>query len=261
MWHYSPHQEVAIEHPASVIEKAQQMEHLLIQVEQGIGLEEACAQLNMRVNTRQLSLLQARYEAGKRRWEALLDGRFGHAQKVSLDIQEWLYERKRQQADLPTAQQHTATRLGQEIRVRFQVELKPWQINYALRKRGLTRPVGRPSCALQAETDTTSGDQPLTSDVVDNVGLFFLEAARQEMGVSETIEKVVQAARQTALESPSSSKPRLLTSGWSTLWSKLAHLLYLPLLGLERPSDLYYLSFAQNNDDLLLRQEGGKTRA
>jgi transposase len=228
-----------MEYPASVIEKAQQMEHLLIQVEQGIGLEEACAQLDIQVNARQLSLLQAKYQAGERRWEALLDGRFGHPQEVTLEIQEWLYERRRQQADLPAAQQQTTAQLRQEIQARFQVELNSWQINYALRKRGLTRPVGRPSHARQSETDTEPDDQPLTSGTVANVGVFFLEAARQEMGVSETIEKVVEDGRQAAQETSPASKSRLLISEWRTLWSKFDHLLYLPLLDLERPSDLY----------------------
>lgn len=216
------------------------MERLLIQVEQGSGLEGACAQLNMEVHARQLSLLQAKYQAGERRWEALLDGRFGHPQALTLDIQEWLYERKRRQADLPAAQQHTATQLGQEIQARFRVELKPWQINYALRKRGLTRPPGRPARACQSETDTVPDDQPSTSGAVANAGVFFLEAAKQEMGVTETIEKVVEEGRQAARKTSPAAKPRLLTSAWRTLWSKFDHLLYLPLLDLERPSDLYY---------------------
>lgn len=216
------------------------MEHLLTQVEQGRSLEEACAELNVEVSARQLSVLQARYQAGERRWEALLDGRFGHPQALTLDIQEWLYERKRQQAELPAAQQSTASQLGQEIQARFQVAVKPWQINYVLRKRGLTRPVGRPARACQSETETGPGDRPLSRGKVANAGVFFLEAAKQEMGVTETIENVVEHGRQTVRETSPVVPSRLLTSEWCTLRSKFDHLLYLPLLGLERPSDLYY---------------------
>lgn len=229
-----------MEYPASVIEKARRMEQLLIQVEQGRSLEAACAQLNVAVNARQLSVLQARYQAGDRRWEALLDGRFGHPQGLTRDLQEWLYARKRQQAELPAAQQSTASQLGQEIQARFQVAVQPWQINYALRKSGLTRPVGRPARAGPSETDPGPDAQPLTSDQVANVGVFFLEAAKQAMGVTETIESVVEPGRQTAPETALAVRPRLLTSAWATLWAKLDHLLYLPLLDLERPSDLYY---------------------
>ena len=102
-----------MEYPAKVREKAQQMEQLLLLIEQGTSLEEACAQLNVEVSERQLSRLQAKYQAGGRQWEALQDGRYGHRQGVTLEIENWLYARKRQEAGLPAKEQSTAAQLGQ----------------------------------------------------------------------------------------------------------------------------------------------------
>jgi hypothetical protein len=216
------------------------MEQLLLQIEQGASLEEACARLNVEVNAHQLSRLQAKYQAGERQWEALQDGRFGHQQGVTPEIETWLYARKRPEAGLPTMEQSTAAQLRQEIKTRFQVTLHNWQINYVLRKRGLTRPVGRPRCATESEDVGESKEEAVVTERVNNAGIFFLEAAKEEMGVVDTVKQVVEEGRQAALGEEPSPTPRLLVSEWTTIWPKLDHLLYLPVLGLERPSDLYY---------------------
>jgi transposase len=187
-----------MEYPAKVREKAQQMEQLLLQIEQGTSLEEACAQLNVEVSERQLSRLQAKYQAGERRWEVLQDGRFGHRQGVTPEIENWLYARKRQEAGQATSEQSTATQLGQEIELRFQVKLHPWQINYVLRQRGLTRPAGRPRQTDETENSGESQGEAVVTERVDNAGVFFLEAAKEEMGVVETMEQVIEEGRQDA---------------------------------------------------------------
>jgi hypothetical protein len=69
---------------------------------------------------------------------------------------------------------------------------------------------------------------------------FFLEAAKAEMGVVETVTESVETARQAYQEANQGVSMRLLTSFRETIWSKFDHLLYLPLLKLERPRDLYY---------------------
>ncbi len=229
-----------MEYPTKVIEKAQQMEQLLIQIEQGVSLDEACARLNVKVSDRQLNRLQAKYQAGERQWEALLDKRFGHRQGVTSEIETWLYARKCQEAGLPASEQSTAAQLVQEIETRFQVTVHRWQINYVLRKRGLTRPVGRPRCATESKSVGETKEEAVVTEQVDNAGVFFLEAAKKEMGVVETMEQVVEEGRQAMLGKEPLPIPRLLVSEWTTIWPKLDHLLYLPVLGLERPSDLYY---------------------
>ena len=61
-----------------------------------------------------------------------------------------------------------------------------------------------------------------------------------EMGVVEAVTQSVETAGQAYREANQGASLRLLTSLRETIWSKFDHLLYLPLLKLERPRDLYY---------------------
>jgi transposase len=151
-----------MEHPIAVIEKAQRLERLLQRSEIGESLEQVCAALDLSVTPENLSTLQAKYEAGGRTWEALLDGRYGHPQTAHSALREWMYERKKEDEWL------TAPRLTQEVEAQFGVKLSAGHINYLLRKVGLTRPPGRPLCQLAAEATPQSPDQSL-----DNAGSFF----------------------------------------------------------------------------------------
>ena len=73
------------------------------------------------------------------------------------------------------------------------------------------------------------------------MGEFFsLEAAKQEMGIIEDIEACLEASRQEYRETNPGTSLRIVVSEPETLWHKLDHLLYLPILGLTRPRDLYY---------------------
>ena len=115
----------------------------------------------------QLACAQAKYEAGGCTWEALLDGRFGHAQKVHSGIREWLYARKERDEEEVRAPQ-----LAQEIKEKFDVEVDPGHINYLLRKRCLTAPPGRPykeGPAGEEATDVTTAP----GESIDNAGIFF----------------------------------------------------------------------------------------
>jgi hypothetical protein len=69
---------------------------------------------------------------------------------------------------------------------------------------------------------------------------FSLEAAKAEMGVVEAVTESVETARQAYQEASQGASMRLVSSLRETIWSKFDHLLYLPLLKLERPRDLYY---------------------
>jgi transposase len=221
-----------VDYPKAVIEKAKRLEQLLQRIEQGVSLEQACTELGVKVDARRLTVLSKKYEAGDRSWEALLDGRYGHEQKANVEIREWLYERKRHDA---TA---TGPQLAKEIGVRFGVHLSSGQINYLLRKRELTRPVGRPS---SRKAEEASAEEPRSSSQsVDNAGIFVLEAAKQEMGVSEAIETGLETARQEYQATQPETTLRIVVSETETLWSKLDHLLYLPVMGLRRARDLYY---------------------
>lgn len=71
-------------------------------------------------------------------------------------------------------------------------------------------------------------------------GFFSLEGAKQELGVTQEIEKCLVQQSQQAETEPSSSSKLLWEKEAQTRWAKLDHLLYLPVLGLTRPRDLYY---------------------
>jgi hypothetical protein len=72
------------------------------------------------------------------------------------------------------------------------------------------------------------------------LGFFSLEAAKAEMGVAEAVTECVETGSQAYQAAHSSATLRVLSSQPETIWGKFDHLLYLPLLNLTRPRDLYY---------------------
>lgn len=155
-----------MDYPQAVIEKAKRLEQLLRRVAAGEPLAEINKGLGLNLDEHQLAQAQAKYEAGGERWEALLDGRYGHAQKVHSGIREWLYSRKERDEAV------RAPQLAGEIKARFGVAVDPGHINYLLRKRGLTAPPGHPS--KQASGGAAGGERELgSSETLDNAGLFF----------------------------------------------------------------------------------------
>jgi hypothetical protein len=60
------------------------------------------------------------------------------------------------------------------------------------------------------------------------------------MGITEPVEIYLETARREYRETHPGTPLRIVASEPETLWHKLDHLLYLPLLGLTRPRDLYY---------------------
>jgi transposase len=154
-----------MEYPKAVIEKAQQMEKLLKRVAAGEKLAEVSEDLGVEVDEKSLAKLQAKYAGGGETWEALLDGRFGHAQKANSAVREWLYERKRQNEEL------RAPQLAKEIEEKFKVKLAPGHVNYLLRQRGLTAEPGRPR--KQAAEEGEEGQEESQSERSANAGIFF----------------------------------------------------------------------------------------
>ena len=147
-----------------MIEKAQRLEQLLQGVEQGEPLAAVCAELGIEVTLERLTTLQAKYEAGGRSWEALIDGRYGHQQRVTNEMKEWLYERKRQDETV------TGPELVKELEKQFQVKISVGHVNYMLRQVSLSRQTGRPPKA--GEKKETEGAET-GGAVVDNAGIFF----------------------------------------------------------------------------------------
>ena len=154
-----------MEYPKAVAEKAKRLEQLLQRGAAGEPLAEINEALGFNLDENQLAKAQAKYEAGGGQWEALVDGRYGHAQKIHSGIREWLYSRKEKD------QAVRAPQLAREIKEKFQVDVDPGHLNYLLRKRGLTAPPGHPG--KQEVVGKEGEDGPAASESLDNAGLFF----------------------------------------------------------------------------------------
>jgi len=127
-----------VDYPDAVLEKAQRLEQLLLRVASGGPLDKVNVELGFDLDQQELARAQAKYKAGGRTWEALIDGRHGHPRRAHSALREWLYARKDEDESL------RAPKLVEEIKERFGVELSAGHVNYLLRKRGLSAPPGRP---------------------------------------------------------------------------------------------------------------------
>jgi len=158
-----------MDYPPAVIEKAQRTEQLLQRVAAGEPLAVACAELGMAITAAELAKLQARYATGDGNWAALLDGRFGHCQTITLAMREWLYARKRQDATL------TGPALAAQLAQEFGVTVSAGHVNHLLRKVGLTRLPGRPFKRLPAAPPAvpTAATPANPEPAVAHAGLFF----------------------------------------------------------------------------------------
>lgn len=149
-------------YPPAVSEKARRLEQLLLRLEAGEPLEQVRAELELELKPERVSQLKAKYEAGGRRWEALLDGRFGHYQHVNSAVRAYLFERKQQDERL------TAGELASEVEQKFGLRISVGHINHVLREVALTGTPGRPrKRAVRAESPATS------VPVQAQAGLFF----------------------------------------------------------------------------------------
>lgn len=166
-----------MDYPPAVLEKAQRLEQLLLRVASGDALDQANEALGFDLDQRRLARCQAKYEAGGRTWEALIDGRHGHSRKAHSALREWLYVRKKEDDSL------RAPQLAIEIEGKFGVTLSAGHVNYLLRKRGLSAPPGHPPKERRpVEEATTAPTTP--SEKVDNVGIFFPRSSESGDGGS-----------------------------------------------------------------------------
>jgi transposase len=154
-----------MDYPEAVIEKAKRHEELLQSVAAGKPRAQVCAEMGINVDEDRFVVMRAKYEAGGQTWQALLDGRHGHAKKVHSAIREWLYERKEQDKDV------RAPALVREVEKKFGVKVSDGHINYLLRKRSLTAPPGRPY--KQPPTESGSESTPGARESLENTGIFF----------------------------------------------------------------------------------------
>jgi hypothetical protein len=136
----------------------------VLRISAGEPLEKVNEELGLKLEQKQVAEIEAKYEAGGRKWEVLIDGRYGHVQKVHSGIREWLYQRK--EGD----EEARAPQLVREIKDKFDVEVDPGHVNYLLRKRGLSAPVGRP---YKEKGEEEEKKEPSPDVSKDNAGIFF----------------------------------------------------------------------------------------
>lgn len=217
--------------PRAVQQKARNLECLLLRWKAGEDPDTLRDELGLRVTIEQLPRLWARYERAGCRWEALIDGRYGHPQKANSAVRGWLIERKQDNPEL------TGPELSTELEQLWGTDLTSGYVNTLLRRQGLTRGRGRPGPRASREPQAAP---EVVTEVVANAGLFFLEAAKQEMGVVPIVEQCLAQAGELRAAEAAEPAPRVVRSEAATNWQKLDHLLYLPVLGLQRPRDLLH---------------------
>ena len=149
-------------YPPAVQQKAQRLEQLLVRLEAGEPLDQLCSELGLKLTPKRVGQLKAKYEAGGRTWQALLDGRFGHYQQVNTAVRAYLFERKQPDDRL------TAGQLVGEVAAKFGVAVSEGHVNHVLRQVALTRPPGRPGPKPALAEPIPQADIP-----VANAGLFF----------------------------------------------------------------------------------------
>jgi len=150
-------------HPPAVVEKARRLAELLERVERGEPSEQVGPEVGQTMAPDHLTAFRRKYQASGGDWQVLLDGRYGHDQKASDEIKEWLYERKQVDPSL------TAPQLVEEIKAKFAVTFSAGHLNYLLRKVALTRPAGRP----RIRSKTGEPADPVEPVSLPNAGLFF----------------------------------------------------------------------------------------
>jgi transposase len=164
-----------VSHPPAVVEKAQNLERLLQRLEAGERLISVRAELGLEITAAEVPDLRAKYEAGGRTWEALLDGRYGHPQAAHSALREWMYQRKREDPTL------TAGQVADAVAAQFGVYLSAGHVNYLLRKVELTRPPGRPYKTAPDTADTSALATP-PDTALDQAGLFFPRGGQARPG-------------------------------------------------------------------------------
>lgn len=148
--------------------KAEKQEQLLLRLEAGEDLAQVCAELELEITPDRAKKLKAKYEAGGRRREELLDGRYGRHQHVNSAVRAYLYERKGEDKEL------TAGELAKEVARKYQVKVSEGHINHILREVALTRSPGRPRKGGQKKEEREAPQA--------NAGLFFPGGGEARVG-------------------------------------------------------------------------------
>src|SRR5712692_6263072 len=140
---------------------ARRKEQWILRTERGENAERVRRELKVPLQTSSLEWLRQRYQAGGRKWQALLERRHGVATKGTAKVKAFLAQAKAQHPQL------TGAELCRQIWERFEIEISLGRLNALVREAGLSNPPGRPAKAPEAKAPLAPAKE------VDNAGAFF----------------------------------------------------------------------------------------
>ena len=108
-----------------------------------------------------LPWLRQRYQAGGRKWSALLERRHGVATKGTAEVKAFLKRAKEQNPQV------TGVELRVQVWEQFEIDISLSRLNELLHVEGLSNTPGRPQKTPLPETDSAAERE------VDNAGAFF----------------------------------------------------------------------------------------
>ena len=140
---------------------ARRKEQWILRTAQGEDLDKVRQGLKLHLKASSLPRLRQRYQAGGRKWQALLERRHGWATKGTAAVKAFLQKVKAQHP------QATGAELCVQVWERFEIDLSLSRLNELLHAEGLSNPPGRPRKASSPETTST------TERDLDHAGAFF----------------------------------------------------------------------------------------
>jgi transposase len=142
-------------------ELAHRKEQWILRTEQGEDPERVRRELKLKLKTSSLPWLRQRYQAGGRKWHALLERRHGVATKSTPEVKTFLKQAKERDPQV------TGGELRRQVWERFEIDISLRRLNELLHAENLSNSPGRPR---QAPTPEAS---PASEREVDNAGAFF----------------------------------------------------------------------------------------
>jgi transposase len=140
---------------------ARRKEQWILRTERGEDPERVNRDLKLNLKSDALRRLKQRYQAGGRKWQALLGRRHGVATKGTAEVKAFLKKAKERDP------QATGAELRRQVWERFEIDLSLSRLNELLHAEGLSNAPGRPQKASAPETPSASERD------LDNAGAFF----------------------------------------------------------------------------------------
>jgi transposase len=140
---------------------ARRKEQWIRRAEQGEDPDRVRRELKLKLKTSSLPWLRQRYQAGGRKWSALLERRHGIATKGTPEVKAFLKEAKERHPQV------TGAELCAQVWERFEIDISLSRLNELLHVEGLSNALGRPPKAPTPETNSAAERE------VDNAGAFF----------------------------------------------------------------------------------------